>query len=207
MTRDRQVVELSTVVGPPRVQERSDAARNRRRVLDAAERLFADRGVTGVTMDDIAAEAGVGKGTLYRRFSDKGGLAGAVLDERGTELQQEILAGDPPLGPGAPPAERLVAFTRAYLSFQTRHLDLVLLSETSTPGGRLRKAAYVFWRQHLRMLLNQAGAPDPLTRAEVLLAGLSAEQVEYWLRDQERPAEQLATSLAALAAALARPQR
>ena len=187
--------------------ERADAARNREAILAAALRLVRTRGVGCVTMDTVAAEAGVGKGTLYRRFSDKGGLAGALLSARGTELQQQILAGDPPLGPGAPPAERLVAFTRAYLSFQVRHLDLVLLSETSTPGGRLRKAAYVFWRQHLRMLLSQSGAPDPLTRAEVLLAGLSAEQVEYWLRDQERPSEQLATSLAALAAALARPLR
>lgn len=207
MSRDEQVVELSPAVGPPQVHERADAARNRRRILAAAEQLFADRGVSGVTMDDIAAAAGVGKGTLYRRFADKGGLAGAVLNERGAELQQEILGGEPPLGPGAPPTQRLVAFTREYLSFQARHLDLVLLSETSTPGGRLRKAAYVFWRHHLRMLLTEAGAPDPLTRAEVLLAGLSAEQVEYWLRDQERPAEHLAAALTDLATVLARPTR
>lgn len=207
MTEGPRLLTASPAVGPPPVRERADAARNRRRVLAAAETLFMERGVAGVTMDDIAQAAGVGKGTLYRRFTDKGGLAGALLSERGVGLQERILGGPPPLGPGAPPVERLEAFTRAYLDFQIRHLDLVLLSETSTPGGRLRKASYAFWRQHARMLLRDAGAPDPLTRAEVLLGGLAAEQVDYWVRDQGRPPEQLARSLAALATALAQPRR
>src|SRR4051812_6991170 len=86
------------VLGAP-VRERADAARNRIRVLAAAETLFAERGVDAVTMDDVAAAAGVGKGTLYRRFGDKGGLAMALLDEREAELQQRILSGPPPLGP------------------------------------------------------------------------------------------------------------
>src|SRR3712207_2595896 len=145
-------VELP-VLGAPVVRERADAARNRLRVLAAAERLFTERGVGGVTMDDVAAAAGVGKGTLYRRFTDKGGLAFALLGERGRELQEEMIAGPPPLGPGAPPAERLAAFVEAYLQYQARHLDLVLLSETSTPGSRLRKASYSFWRRHCVLLL------------------------------------------------------
>src|SRR5213080_2904657 len=55
--------------GAPR--ERADAARNRIKVLAAAEQLFSARGVAAVSMDDVAASAGVGKGTLYRRFGDK----------------------------------------------------------------------------------------------------------------------------------------
>jgi AcrR family transcriptional regulator len=84
------------------VRERADAARNRVRVLTAAERLFSLHGVGAVTMDDVAAAAGVGKGTLYRRFGDKGGLAVALLDDRERALQQQILTGEPALGPGAP---------------------------------------------------------------------------------------------------------
>jgi len=186
------------------VRERADAARNRLRVLAAAERLYAQRGVARVTMDDIAAAAGVGKGTLYRRFVDKGGLAVALLDERERELQQQILTGSPPLGPGAAPADRLVAYVAAYLVFLDRQLDLVLLSETSTPGARLRTGAHGFWTQHCRYLLTAAGTPDPALRADLLLAGLAAEQVRHWLHDEHRALDDLSRQLAGAALALAR---
>lgn len=187
------------------IRERADAARNRLRVLAAAERLFTTRGVVGVTMDDVAAEAGVGKGTLYRRFGDKGGLAVALLDERERELQQRMLNGPPPLGPGAPPAARLAAFVEAYVTLVATQLDLVLLSETSTPGARLRTGAHTFWRQHCRYLLRGAGAPDPELRADLLLAGLAAEQIRHWLHDEHRDLCVLANSLSVVALALAQP--
>lgn len=184
------------------VRERADATRNRLRVLAAAEQLFAARGVAGVTMDDVAAEAGVGKGTLYRRFGDKGGLALALLDERERELQQRMLSGPPPLGPGAPPAARLAAFVQAYLDMVATQLDLVLLSQTSTPGARLRTGAHAFWRQHCRYLLHESGAPAPDLRADLILAGLAAEQVRHWLHDEHRDLARLAERLAAAAVAL-----
>jgi len=187
------------------VRERADAARNRLRVLAAAESLFAARGVAGVTMDDVAAEAGVGKGTLYRRFGDKGGLAVALLDERERELQQRILTGAPPLGPGAPPAARLAAFVQAYLDLVAAQLSLVLLSETSTPGARLRTGAHAFWRQHCRYLLGAAAAPEPDLRADVLLAGLAADQVHHWLHAEHRELANLADGLSGIA--LASPSR
>ena len=187
------------------VQERADAARNRLRVLAAAERLFAARGVAGVTMDDVAAEAGVGKGTLYRRFGDKGGLAVALLDERERELQQRMLSGAPPLGPGAPPAARLAAFVEAYVDVVAAQLDLVLLSETSTPGARLRTGAHAFWRQHCRYLLRDSGAPAPDLRADLLLAALAAEQVRHWLHAEHRDLASLTDGLSAAALTLAQP--
>jgi len=185
------------------VRERADAARNRLRVLAAAEQLFRTRGVGGVTMDDIATEAGVGKGTLYRRFGDKGGLAVALLDERERELQQRMLDGTPPLGPGAPPSARLIAFVQAYLDLVAAQLDLVLLSETSTPGARHRTGAHAFWRQHCRFLLTEAGSADAAIRADLLLAGLSAEQVRHWLHDENQDIADLAAALSAAALALA----
>jgi AcrR family transcriptional regulator len=187
------------VLGVGVVRERADAARNRQRVLAAAERLFAERGVADVTMDDIAAAAGVGKGTLYRRFTDRGGLAVALLDQRERELQQDILSGRPPLGPGAAPAERLAAFLTSYLDLVDRQLDLVLMSQTASPGARLRTGAHAFWRQHCTYLLQEAGAPHPGLRAELLLAGLSAEQVRHWRHDQHRTLEQLTRQLVQVA--------
>src|SRR4051794_39789351 len=83
---DRAPIELH-VVQPAAPSERADAARNRERILEAAERLFAEQGVPNVSMDDIAACAKVGKGTLYRRFGDRGGLALALLDAREAEFQ------------------------------------------------------------------------------------------------------------------------
>src|SRR5689334_19674493 len=56
------------------VHERADAARNRAKALAAAERLFAARGVAAVSMDDGAACAGAGTGSLYRRFGAKSAL-------------------------------------------------------------------------------------------------------------------------------------
>ena len=188
-------------------RERADAARNRRRVLAAAQDLFADRGVAAVTMDDVADRAGVGKGTLYRRFGDKGRLAAALLDQHERALQARILAGPGPLGPAgdAGPGERLAAFARAYLDFLATALDLVLLSQTATVGARHTTGAHAFWRAHCRYLLAAAGAPDPEVRAEVLLAALAAEQVRYWHTTARRPLDELGAALSRLARALALP--
>jgi AcrR family transcriptional regulator len=64
---------------------RRDAERNRRRILEAAAEVFAERGL-GVTMDDIADHAGVGVGTVYRRFPNKELLIDALLEDRLAEL-------------------------------------------------------------------------------------------------------------------------
>ena len=187
------------------VRERADAARNRRRVLAAAAALFDERGVGSVTMDDVAERAGVGKGTLYRRFGDRSGLAAALLDERERALQSRILAGPPPLGPGAPPAERLAAFVEAYLGFLDTTLDLVLLSQTSTPGARHRTGAHAFWATHCRIQLVATAAPDPAVRADVLLAALAADQVQHWRDARRIPLDDLVAVMSRLAHQLAGP--
>ncbi|MCK9929796.1 TetR/AcrR family transcriptional regulator [Frankia sp. Mgl5] len=165
----------------PPLRERADAARNRVAVLDAAARLFAERGVAAVSMDQIAAAAGVGKGTLFRRFGDKAGLAVALLDTREQMLQEAILHGPPPLGPGAAPSERLTAFVGAYLDYLLEHLDLVRMSETATPGARYRIGAYRFWHRHVAILLD--GVPDPDHAAHTLLAALAADHVAALLAE------------------------
>ncbi|MFG2006370.1 TetR/AcrR family transcriptional regulator [Spirillospora sp. NPDC048911] len=158
---------------PPK--ERADAARNRAKVLAAAAELFAAHGVESVSMDAIAAAAGVGKGTLFRRFGDKAGLAVALLDERERELQDAILSGPAPLGPGAAAGERLRAFADAYFDFAAAHLPLVRMSETASPGARYRIGAYRFWHRHLTILLD--GEDDPEALAHALLASLAAEHL------------------------------
>ncbi|NRQ37566.1 TetR/AcrR family transcriptional regulator [Nonomuraea sp. NN258] len=166
---------MELLAEPPR-KERADAARNREKVLAAAARLFAEKGVDSVSMDAVAAAAGVGKGTLFRRFGDKSGLAVALLDDRERDLQARILSGPPPLGPGAPAADRLAAFAEAYLTYLFDHLDLVRMSETASPGARHRIGAYRFWHRHVAILLAECRPgcdADPLAHA--LLAGFGAE--------------------------------
>ena len=172
--------ELHQIASRP-PQERADAARNRQRVLAAASRLFAEHGVEGVTMDAVAQAAGVGKGTVFRRFGDKSGLAASLLDERERELQGAILSGAPPLGPGSPPRERAIAFFDAYVTYLSGHLELIRLSETASPGARYRIGAYRFWHRHLAILLTSTADPDHL--AHSLLATVDAD-LNSALRDQ-----------------------
>ena len=164
---------------PPK--ERADAARNRAVVLTTAAALFRQHGVEAVSMDAIAAAAGVGKGTLFRRFGDKAGLATALLDEQERSLQDSVLFGPAPLGPGRPsdhpsPRARLRAFVTAYLDYVLDHLALVRMSETAAPGARYRIGAYRFWHRHVALLL--AKRADPPADAHSLLAALAAEHVQ-----------------------------
>jgi AcrR family transcriptional regulator len=198
-------LELFAIGGRPR-KERSDAARNRRLILEAAERLFAERGAAAVSMDAVAEAAGVGKGTLFRRFGDKAGLAVALLDERERQLQQRILSGPPPLGPGAPPGPRLRAFVRAYTEFLLGHLDLVRISETASPGARYRIGAYRFWHRHIAILLTEAEPDiDADVTAHLLLAPLAAEHMAALLETASR--SRIHASLGQLADRLCQPPR
>nr|CEL12699.1 Transcriptional regulator, TetR family [Kibdelosporangium sp. MJ126-NF4]CTQ93563.1 Transcriptional regulator, TetR family [Kibdelosporangium sp. MJ126-NF4] len=163
-------------IGAKPPKERADAARNRGKILTAAASLFDRHGVAGVSMDQIATEAGVGKGTLFRRFGDKSGLAAALLDGRERELQQAILSGEPPLGPDAPADVRLTAFIEAYAAFLDANVDLIHLSETASPGARYRIGSYQLWHRHVTILLAKA-RPDLDTDylAHAILAPLAAD--------------------------------
>lgn len=186
--------------------ERCDAARNRQRVLAAAHRLFETRGVDGVSMDDVAREAGVGKGTLYRRFGDKAGLAMAVLSEHERDFQAQILRGDPPLGPGAPPAERLIAFLAALTDVLEANLDLLLMAETAAPGGRYRTRVYESHRLHVAVLLRQAHeGQDPGVMPDLVLAPIAADLYRHLRRDRGVPKEEIDRDLSELAMRILSP--
>jgi AcrR family transcriptional regulator len=181
--------------------ERADAARNRRRVLDAAARLF-ERNPQCVTMEAVAAEAGVGKGTVFRRFGDRAGLAVALLDEREQELQARIISGPPPLGPGAPPVIRVMAFLDAYLDLLDRHVELFVDSENASDGARYRIGSYHLWHRHLSMLIDQARPTlDADYIAHVLLAPLAAD-LHNALRTQGFELERMKAGLRAVVTSL-----
>jgi AcrR family transcriptional regulator len=158
------------------VAERRDALRNRERVLAAAQRLLDEEGVEAVEIREVARVAGVGVGTIYRRFGDKGSLVAALLDERERVFQDRLLSGPPPLGPGAPPRQRLVAFLHALADLTDESLPLLRALHGSCPGARFHIGAYRAWRLHATVLLVDA-APgiDAAWFAELLLAPLAAD--------------------------------
>lgn len=163
------------------IQERGDAARNRALLLCAARRLIAERGPDAVTMDAIAAAAGVGKGTLFRRFGSRSGLMLVLLDEDEQELQRDFMLGPPPLGPNAPPLDRLLAYGRARLTFVEEHRSL-LCDAARDPLAR-HNAPYMLNRTHVRMLLQTAGTTGDLdAQADALLALLDPDYVDHQLR-------------------------
>jgi AcrR family transcriptional regulator len=165
--------------------ERADAARNRATILAAAERLVAADGAAVVTMDRVAQSAGVGKGTLFRHFGDRCGLMRALLDERERSFQEEFIRGPAPLGPGAPPRERLIAFGEQMYEHIEIQGDLLLAAENGAPGERLRHSVYAAYRAHVTALLEQSGyAGSTGYLADALLAALSSELVLFQRREQ-----------------------
>jgi AcrR family transcriptional regulator len=163
--------------------ERGDAAANRARILTAARRLLAERGAGGTSMDAVAAAAGVGKGTVFRRFGDRAGLTQALLDEYMREFQDAFLSGPPPLGPGAPAPERLEAFVDELLRLQDEHLELALAAEGAAAGAEIRVHGVL--ALHIRALVREIDpALDAEVVADLLLGAVAAAVIRRLRRDQ-----------------------
>jgi AcrR family transcriptional regulator len=207
---DLPVIDAQRPLSRDEPHERADASRNRGRILAAAEQLFACQGVSSASMEAIAAAAGVGKGTLFRRFGDRASLVLAVLDRSEREFQQAFLQGPPPLGPGAPALDRLIAFGVAMLDRLERHGELMLELERHHVGEWQRSAPYSVLWLHVRTLVEQADpqAPTgPSTRldylADALLAALSPTTFRHQRRRRGIPLEALQDAFGALATRLA----
>ncbi len=166
---------------------RADAVRNRERLLAAARELFAANGIANVSTADVARAAGVAKGTVFHHFRDRAGLAAALVDQSERDLQDALLRGPPPLGPGAAPRARLQAFLLALAEHVERDRALLIEVDSSRPAGRFRTGAYRAWLQHCALLLEELGVDeDPHVLGHVLLAPLSADLAEHLHADTAR---------------------
>lgn len=162
---------------------RADARRNRDKILEAARDAVAERGADA-PMELIARRAGVGVGTLYRRFGDRSGLAHALIDRREREFQAAYLSGPPPLGPGAPAAERIRAFLHALAARTVDQLDLLLVAETAGPFARFG-GAYHAYHRHLAILIAEVKpGRDTSYLADALLAPLAANLLSYRMGEE-----------------------
>jgi AcrR family transcriptional regulator len=159
--------------------ERRDAARNRRVILDTARTLFEERGVTGVTMEEVARSSGVGKGTLYRRFPHKGFLCQALLDEPTRRLQMQTL--EILRESGTTAVEKLDVFLDSLVVFTAENLDLLYGGHEPLCGAdrleRFSHPAYDWRRSTVLGLLRTAvreGAVDEGLDLEYLASALLA---------------------------------
>ena len=128
-------IELGKMGGGAETErhERADAAANRALILQTAERLFRERGVENVCMAEIAEAAGVGKGTLYRRFANKGELCLALMDTQMSEFQNAMLTLFNGLSAqGVSFLEQLATFLRSLVEFTEVHTPL--LAEVQRAG-------------------------------------------------------------------------
>jgi AcrR family transcriptional regulator len=113
--------------------ERADAVRNRRAILAATEELLATHRPQDISIEQVAVAAGVGKGTVFHRFGSRMGLMTALMIERAQTLTGAVTSGPPPLGPGAPDRERLLAFLDAVIEVVGRNKSL--LAELAFSGA------------------------------------------------------------------------
>jgi AcrR family transcriptional regulator len=160
--------------------ERADAARNRLHLLFVARQLIAEQGADKLTMDGLAERARLGKGTVFRRFGSRAGIFHALLDEEERDFQAQVLSGPPPLGPGAAPLDRLVAYGRARTSFLIEHREMArnaLDGSKPVPAG----AQTPLSQTHIRMLLGQLdiGGADLDIMAIQLTAALDGPLLLY----------------------------
>jgi AcrR family transcriptional regulator len=165
-------------------KERADAARNRRAILAATERLLATHRPRDISMEQVAAAAGVGKGTVFHRFGSRTGLMTALMYERAEALSEAITEGPPPLGPRGTPRERLLAFLDAVIEMVARNKSLLAelahtaVAEPAPAAESTGKTVYSSWHGHLSALLatERPGLDAELT-AHLILGTLHSDPV------------------------------
>ena len=196
-------------------KERADAARNRQAILAATEKLLAAHRAQDISMDQVAAEAGVGKGTIFHRFGSRAGLMRALMYERARALSEAITQGPPPLGPGATDRERLLAFLDAVIETVGRNKSLLAelayaaagqpaamdaKAEDEEPGAE-KDRVYPLWHRHISALLaRQRPDLDADLTAHVMLGALHSEPVLAQLAAGET--EQVAAAVRTIACSL-----
>ena len=192
-------------------RERADAIRNRHAILAATEKLLATHRPQDISMEQVAAEAGVGKGTVFHRFGNRMGLMYALMVERAQALEEAVTTGPPPLGPGAPDRDRLLAFLDAIVEVVGRNKSLLAelaysAAADSPPEHAHAKdrdghPVYRFWHGHISGLI---AAQRPDADADLiahLLLGTGHSEPVLALLAAEGP-ERLTSGLRALACAV-----
>lgn len=162
---------------------RLDRDQRRNQILAAASDVFGRLGFESARMDDVAREAGIAKGLLYKHFASKDALFRALVDRQGTTYAQELRSALAEPGVSAEPAQAL----RAGLAFWLRMLrDDQASFNLTDPGGH---DAYDGLRESLRAVIADAvraaepAVPEPFPRYIAALIQGAAENLGLVWRD------------------------
>jgi AcrR family transcriptional regulator len=163
--------------------ERRDAAVNRQRILDTASRLFEQIGVEEVSMNQIATEAQIGPGTLYRRYRNKGELCLDLIKDNVVILFEDIEAFLEE-NQTASPSQRLRGILSLFIRFRESKAQLLKGIEefetTNRPKSKTHSPLYDELHQHFVQLLNEMTSTEEVQansvfKADLLLAALRSD--------------------------------
>ena len=198
--------------GTPVKHERADAAANRKLILVTAEALFAERGVEAVTMADIAQAAGVGKGTLYRRYVNKPELCLALMHEQMLAFQDGVLARLREFAvDDAPAREQLGFFLDALVHFTDIHLPLICEVQRAglLSAGHENESPHIWQHMTIKGLLNKAEQTGDLSpdvdieyTADALLAPLRATLFRFQREERGFSLQRISAGLQGIARGL-----
>jgi AcrR family transcriptional regulator len=188
-------------------RERADAARNRRAILLATEELLTRLPPEQISMEQVAAAAGVGKGTVFHRFGNRAGLMRALMQERAMALQEAVVDGPPPLGPGAPAHERLLAFIDGVIEVVSRNKGLLAALDHAEAVVQAKipddpPPLHALWHRHISDLIHEARPDlDADLIAYLVLASLHSDPIQRLLM-AEGGADRLSDGLKTIIAAV-----
>lgn len=163
--------------------ERRDAAENRQRILDSAFKLFELQGVEPVSMNQIAAEAKIGAGTLYRRYRNKSELCMDLIKDSKILLFEDI---EVYLEENAsrPPNERFRGLLTLFIQFKEKNAQLIAGAEnsTSSSGAHSRTSSPLYNELHEQLVRlfeemtveTDHSKSDSVFRTDMLLTALSS---------------------------------
>jgi AcrR family transcriptional regulator len=191
---------------------RADAARNRRAILLATEELLTRLPPEQISMEQVAAAAGVGKGTVFHRFGSRAGLMRSLMQERAMALQQAVVDGPPPLGPGAPPRDRLLAFIDGVIEVVSRNKGLLAALDHAEAVVQAKipdddpPPLHALWHRHIAGLIHEARPDlDADLTAHLILASLHSDPIQRLLAADDGAARLAAALKTIVAAVLGSP--
>jgi len=151
-------------------------------------------------MADIARAAGVGKGTVFRRFGDRTTQVQEVLRPRVTALREAVTSGPPPLGPGAAPSPALHAYLDALFDFVWACRLLIRALEHRAPHADYANDPSRFWIAELTRRLTAARpGTDAEYLAHAVFTALRADVIDYLAAEKHMAKERIRAGLHTLA--------